>query len=471
MNVTHVGEVGELATNGRWQPRYRHTRHLCRHLMEVTLGLRRRKVFQMPPRHGKTFLTATVFPFHYLTTHPRREVIYVAHSDDFAAEQGEQLRNMIEDHGAEFGIGVSKASKAKDDFSIVDLDGRPTGGSFRTFGIGNGIHGRGCSLLILDDLFKNVEQALSASMREQRWRTYTSSLHTRLTPDGAVVSIGTPLHEDDWFGRARAAEADGGDAWDWVHLPAFAGPDDQLGREEGDPLWPEGGWDAAALEAKRAAMVAAGAFRDWASQYDPLEPVSGDGVTEWPSTYFDRLAQPWAWVEPMWTSVLSIDTSKGARAQKKGDWQAFVFTEADGGGHLRVNSELCRLDVKGLRAKALELIERWDPRAVVVETNGAGYALMEDLWELRIPALGRHHSSHENKVTRITQRLGRALESGVLHFDPTPSNRILLEQLRLFPHAKYDDGPDSLEMGLEFISQLKLPKHRRKVTYQTRAAA
>ncbi len=428
----------------------------------------------MPPRHGKTMSCALVLPFHYLTLFPWREIIYITHSADLAGECGERIRDLINDQGAAFRIGVSEASKAKNDFDIVNFEGRKTGGSVRCFGVGAGIHGRGCHLLLLDDLFKDVDDAISPVMRDAVWRKYTSSLHTRLAPGGAIVSIGTPLHEDDWFGRAKKAEDEGGEKWDRLILPAIAEDDDQIGREEGEALWPEGGWTLEELESKRLTLQSGGQMRDWMAQY-VLRPLTGDGITEWPDTYFADLVKPWEFKygnAGPWTSVLAVDTSKGKRAQKKGDWQAFVLCEPDSEGHVRVRSELCRLDVKGLRAKAVSLIrDVWRPDNVVVETNGAGYALLEDLWEAGIPALGRHHDSDENKVMRITQRLGRSFESGVLHFDVTPSNRVVLEQARLFPHAKYDDGIDALEMALEFINQLKTPKHLRRVRYQSRIAA
>lgn len=471
MQVTHMADVGEAVTNGRWRAGSRHMRHVCRKLMEVELGLNRRLVVQMPPRHGKTTSCGLIFPFHYLTLYPWREVMYVTHSSDLAAERGELLRDLVRDAGQGFGFGVSEASKAKDDFDLVDLDGRRTGGSVRCFGVGAGIHGRGAHLIVLDDLFKDVDEALSPVLRDARWRKYTSSLHTRLAPGGSVVSIGTPLHEDDWFGRARRAEADGGEAWDWTVLRALAeGDDDPLGRKEGEALWPEGGWTVEELGAKRDAMTVAGNYRDWRAQYE-LEPLSGDGVTEWPDRYFEDLLRPFQYTEPWWTSCLAIDTSKGARAQKRGDWQAFVHASAASCGHVRLECDLCRLDVKGLRDKALDLIRRWAPRNVVVETNGAGYALLEDLWERGVPALGRNHTSAENKVVRITQRIGRALEAGILHFDPSPGSKLTVEQARLFPHAKYDDGIDAAEMALEFIGELRLEKHQRRVRYQTRIAA
>lgn len=398
--------------------------------------------------------------------YPSREIIYVSHSAEFASEQGEQIRNLIEEQGAEFGIGVDSSSRAKNDFDIVDEDGVKTGGSVRCFGIGAGIHGRGCQLLILDDLFKNVNDALSPTVRDSVWRTYTSSLHTRLAPGGAVVSIGTPLHVDDWFGRTQTAQEEGGELFDTVKLHAFAREDDPLGRNPGDPLWPEGGWTTTELEAKKNQLTVSGNFRDWKAQYE-LDPISGDGVSEWPEKYFNDLMVPYEFAE-FWTNVLAIDTSKGSRAQKKGDWQAFAFLEVDKKGQVRVRVDLYRLDAPGLRDKAKELYKAYNPTVIVVETNGAGYALLDDLWLDRIPAIGRHHPSTENKIVRITQRLGRALEMGILHFDKTPNNKLVVQQARLFPHGRYDDGLDVIEMALEFINQIKLPKHLRNVKYQTR---
>jgi phage terminase large subunit-like protein len=56
---------------------------------------------------------------------------------------------------------------------------------------------------------------------------------TRLE-DASVMVIHTRWHEDDLIGRLAK---DGG--WEVVNLPAIAGPDDPLGRQLGEPLWPE----------------------------------------------------------------------------------------------------------------------------------------------------------------------------------------------------------------------------------------
>lgn len=439
--------------------------------MDLCRGKILRQIINLAPRHGKTVFIAQHFPFYYLGLFPDRDVIYASATKTLAEEQGEMTRDLIETHGPSlFGISVSRESSAKDNWDICDArTGRPTGGSMRCFGVNSSVHGRNAHLLILDDLVGSIKDAVSPTHRNTIHRVYTSSLYTRLAPNGAVVSIGTPTHSDDWFGRMQKAEDEGGDKWDRLKLRALAPKDDPLGREEGEALWPER-WTKTLLEATRDNLRANGQFRDWRAQYD-LECVSGDGVSEWPENYFTDIMKPHD-IGKVWTSVMAVDVSKGARSQKKGDWQAFAFLQAGEKG-VRVQCQLHRLNVADLLNKSQELFRLWNPGAIVIETNNAGYTLFENLLDKRhhgllLPVFGRNHGGMENKVMRITQRLGTALESGVLHFDKTPHNQLVIDQARVFPNGDYDDGIDAIEMGLEFIGQLKLPKDKRLVNYQSR---
>ena len=52
-----------------------------------------------------------------------------------------------------------------------------------------------------------------------------------------------------------------------------------------------------------------------------------------------------------------------------------------------------------------------------------------------------------NKHVRI-RRLGPYLAQNGIRFRSTPGTRILVNQLRDFPVADHDDGPDALEMAL-----------------------
>ncbi len=59
-----------------------------------------------------------------------------------------------------------------------------------------------------------------------------------------------------------------------------------------------------------------------------------------------------------------------------------------------------------------------------------------------------------NKLVRI-RRLTPYLAQGRIRFKgDSPGARLLVEQLRDFPHGDHDDGPDALEMALRLAAAL-----------------
>ena len=64
-------------------------------------------------------------------------------------------------------------------------------------------------------------------------------------------------------------------------------------------------------------------------------------------------------------------------------------------------------------------------------------------------------ANHVDKGVRI-RTLGPYLSRGRLRFKSgCPSTRMLVEQLRDFPIADHDDGPDALEMAIRLASALE----------------
>jgi predicted phage terminase large subunit-like protein len=125
-------------------------------------------------------------------------------------------------------------------------------------GAGGPITGRGADYLKADDLIKGYQEAQSETLRENTWQWWTSVFRTRLMPGGIILVIGTRWHEDDIIGRLLAAQGDSpegmkhrlyspdADRFLRIRLPALAEePDedfpepDPLGREPGEPLFPE----------------------------------------------------------------------------------------------------------------------------------------------------------------------------------------------------------------------------------------
>ena len=63
------------------------------------------------------------------------------------------------------------------------------------------------------------------------------------------------------------------------------------------------------------------------------------------------------------------------------------------------------------------------------------------------------------KEVRI-RRLGPFLEQKRFRIMKNSYGQLLMDQLRLFPSARYDDGPDALELALRTLISVSNNKHR-----------
>ena len=69
-------------------------------------------------------------------------------------------------------------------------------------------------------------------------------------------------------------------------------------------------------------------------------------------------------------------------------------------------------------------------------------------------------NNHVNKLVRI-RRLTPYLSRRIVRFKgDSPGARLLVEQMRDFPNADHDDGPDALEMAQRLASGLLFDRSR-----------
>jgi hypothetical protein len=124
--------------------------------------------------------------------------------------------------------------------------------------------------IIIDDPVKGREEAESEPMRRRLRDWYKDDLWTRRKRGAWIILIMTRYHEDDLAGWLLEEAKRGGERWDVLSLPAIAEDDDSLGREPGEPLWPEWLTPEDFAEAQRDA-------RRWASLYQQRPaPEEGD---------------------------------------------------------------------------------------------------------------------------------------------------------------------------------------------------
>lgn len=193
-------------------------------------------IIEAPPRHGKSEFISRYLPAWYVARYPERRVILASYAAEFARSWGRKARALVEEFGPEwFGVEVSKEQHAAVDWELADH-----GGGMVTAGVGGPLTGRGAHLMIIDDPVKNDEEALSERTREHHWDWWQATASTRLEPGGVAIVMATRWHKDDLTGRLLRAASDGeGEPVTRVCLPAIATDGDYLGRQPGEPLWPE----------------------------------------------------------------------------------------------------------------------------------------------------------------------------------------------------------------------------------------
>jgi predicted phage terminase large subunit-like protein len=248
----------------------------------------------MPPRHGKSELASRRFPSYFIGRNPAKQIIAASYNSDLAGDFGREVRNIVAEpeFSALFQVQLASDSKAANRWHTSG------GGMYVAAGVGTAITGRGAHILLIDDPFKDREEADSERRRQRVWDWYTSTAYTRLMPGGAIVLINTRWHEDDLSGRLLAQQEHGGDQWEVLSLPAID--------ERGHALW-EADYPLTRLLEIKAVLPE----RDWNALYQQ-NPTPDDG------TYFRR---DWFKTWDRLPAALNLyGTSDYAVTADGGDW-------------------------------------------------------------------------------------------------------------------------------------------------------
>jgi predicted phage terminase large subunit-like protein len=183
-------------------------------------------------------------------------------------------------------------------------------------------------------------------------------------------------------------------------------------------------------------------------QGSPIDPAA----CEWPESYFSDAIWFDSWPSELAIRAIALDPSKGHDSHR-GDYSAYVLVGIDSLGVMYVEADLARRPTPQMVADGVALCLRFHPQAFGVEANQYQELLCGEF----ASELARNGAGHivpaaihnqANKLLRI-RRLGPLLAQRRLRFlRGSPSTRMLVDQLRDFPTAAHDDGPDALEMAI-----------------------
>lgn len=416
-----------------------HHELIAEKLEAVERGEIKRLIICMPPRHGKSELASRRFPSFYIGRNTDKQIIAASYNSDLANDFGREVRNIVDspEFGALFNVSLAQDSKAANRWHT------DTGGMYVAAGVGTAITGRGADILLIDDPFKDREEADSELRRQRVWDWYTSTAYTRLMPGGAIVVINTRWHDDDLTGRLLHEQENGGDKWEVLSLPAID--------EDGAALWPEW-YPLERLEQIRGVLPA----RDWNSLYQQ-NPIPDEG-DYFKSSWFQEY-------EKLPENLRMYGASDYAVTDGGGDYTEHGVAGIDG------NNNLYLVDWYKKQASAdvwiesqCDLIVKHSPHCWFGEAGPIRRSI-EPFLNQRMQARQAYCriewlASIADKPTRA--RPFQALASMGKVFIPrnAPWRGELMNQVLRFPAAKNDDGVDVLSLfgrGLEYI---KAPKKR-----------
>ena len=279
--------------------RYRYTDFLAEKFVDAVTGRSTRQIWALPARYGKSILASKWGPTWALDRDPTSKIILASYGDELATENATAVRDNLVLYGDVLTTRLRKDQRRARRFVTEQ------GGGLAAAGVGSALTGFGCSLAVIDDPFKNWQEAHSEARRLHVWNWYRAVLRLRLnSEDSAIIVCATRWHEDDLTGKLLATdEADEGEGWEYIRLPALAEDDDPLGRKRGEPIEPLrfsleavlararalGSYLAAGLEAQRPAPEeGTDIMRGWWKWYDALPPRFDDEVASWDTKWKEK---------------------------------------------------------------------------------------------------------------------------------------------------------------------------------------
>jgi len=232
------------------------TEAIAKLVERIQSGEELRVVVVTPPRHGKTETWLRAFAY-LLRVDPSKTHAYTTYGADLSYSKSRAARR----YSVEDGVTLDPASQ-----SVKEWRTSSNGGLLAT-GAGGPLTGQGITGVgVIDDPYKNRQEAESGLIRERIDDWFRSVFYTRLEPGASAIVIHTRWHPNDLAGRLIK------EGWEAINLPAI--------NESGEALWPE----RFPIEALRDIEEAIGPY-EWASLYQGRPRPKGGAVFHEPARF------------------------------------------------------------------------------------------------------------------------------------------------------------------------------------------
>jgi len=434
-----------IAVDNRYQDSWFHetlAAILQESVTKVENGQDVRIIITVPPRHGKSEQATKKFPSWVLGDHPDWPIIATSYSTDLAVDFGQGTRDIMNSPQYQkiFNTRLSADTKSKGKWKTKD------GGGYTAAGAGGSITGKGFKIGIVDDLFKDRQEADSKVIRDARWDWYRSTFYTRQEGVSAIIVIGTRWHIDDVIGRLLAKEeedeANGEefyDKWNVIKFPAIA-TEDETFRKKGEALWP----DKFPLDKLKKTQNQLGPY-EWSSLYqcDPITSENQEFKQEW----FKK--RSWSEVEVLNTRKFATIDPGGKNVEN--DNTGIIRNYVDGENNWNIKAIGVHFNSMELVSYIFRLHEEGFEKIGIEETvyMQAVEPFFNEECKKRnqFPNVIPLKHNGRNKEVRIRGLIPRYTTGAIFHIDNECVD--LEKEATVFPKGAHDDVIDSLAYQLD----------------------
>ena len=179
---------------------------MCEQMQEFINSDEEVLIINEPPRHGKS-RTGQCFVEWVLGNDHSQKIMTGSYNEKLSTQFAKGVRNTIQEEKADAdrvvytdifpGTAIKRGDGSMNMWSLEDgynnyLATSPTGTAT----------GFGATLMIIDDVIKNAEEANNADVKEKHWEWFTNTMLSRLEEGGKIIIIMTRWASDDLAGKA-----------------------------------------------------------------------------------------------------------------------------------------------------------------------------------------------------------------------------------------------------------------------------
>jgi predicted phage terminase large subunit-like protein len=398
-----------------------------------------RLIINLPPRYAKSLIASIAFAAFILGHDPAAKIFGISYSDVLTRDLSLKFKAIIESDWYQGLFPELEFSRVLDGEVLTSKHGFRK--STSVFG---SMTGMGGDYFIIDDPMKPTD-ALSDAKRDACNAWYGNVLFSRLDDKkaGVIIIVMQRLHMHDLCGFLT----DGNDDWEILNLAAVAECEEriQIGtnrffdRKLGEALHP----NYESIETLAEIQRSLGSTI-YAAQYQQTPVPEGGAIIKrhW-LHYYDGLPTK-TWVSKI---VLSWDTATKGGAHNAYSVCTVWFVHKD--EYWLIDLHRGQFDYPQLKAKAIELAQRYKPNKILIEDASTGAPLAQELKELRIAGIDLIPVNMD-KAARLFVQAGK-FEAGRVHFPKHKAFMPALEaELLSFPQSRTKDQVDSITQALAY---------------------